>query len=95
MTCIPPQIPLLYRKNGICRGIPNFHIFDPKHCGYSLECLGEAVLTCMYVLRENIKKSKLSNEIFNFNAEKNLCMLHGQVFVMTVTHSKSRPPHEI
>ena len=26
-----PYTPLLYRKNGVCRGIPIFLIFAPKH----------------------------------------------------------------
>ena len=26
-----PQIPLLCRKTGVCRGISIFHIFGPKH----------------------------------------------------------------
>ena len=26
-----PRTPLLYRENWVCRGIPNFLIFDPKH----------------------------------------------------------------
>ena len=28
---IPPCTPLLYRKNGVCRGIPIFLIFTLKH----------------------------------------------------------------
>ena len=28
---IPLYTPLLYSKNGICRGIPIFLIFEPKH----------------------------------------------------------------
>ena len=31
VTCIPPAIPLLYSKIGVCGGIPNFLIFTPKH----------------------------------------------------------------
>ena len=31
VKCIPPQTPLLYRKTGVCRGIPIFLIFAPKH----------------------------------------------------------------
>ena len=30
VKCIPPLIPLLYSKNGVCRDI-HFFIFDPKH----------------------------------------------------------------
>ena len=28
---IPPYTPLLYSKTGVCRGIPIFIIFGPKH----------------------------------------------------------------
>ena len=28
---IPPYTPLLYSKTGVCRGIPIFLIFAPKH----------------------------------------------------------------
>ena len=28
---IPPYTPLLYNKTGVCRGIPIFLIFAPKH----------------------------------------------------------------
>ena len=31
VSCIPPYTPLLYRKTGICRGVPYFLIFFPKH----------------------------------------------------------------
>ena len=31
VKCIPPHTPLLYSKNGVCRGIPIFLIFAPKH----------------------------------------------------------------
>ena len=31
MQCIPPYTPLLYSKTGVCRGIPIFLIFAPKH----------------------------------------------------------------
>ena len=30
MKCIHHQTPLLYRKAGVCRGIPNFLIFDTE-----------------------------------------------------------------
>ena len=46
------------------------------HCGYSLPT--------MYVLGKNILKNlNFSNEFFLFfSSEKNVCILHGQVFVM-------------
>ena len=31
VKCVPPQTPLLYSKTGVCRGIPIFLIFAPKH----------------------------------------------------------------
>ena len=31
VKCMPPYTPLLYSKAGVCRGIPNFLIFDLKH----------------------------------------------------------------
>ena len=31
MLCALPQTPLLYSKTGVCRGIPIFLIFAPKH----------------------------------------------------------------
>ena len=31
VKCIPPLTLLLYRKTGVCRGIPNFLIFDSNH----------------------------------------------------------------
>ena len=31
VKCIPPNTPLLCSKTGVCRGIPIFLIFAPKH----------------------------------------------------------------
>ena len=31
VKCIPPQTQPFYSKTWICRGIPNFLVFDPKH----------------------------------------------------------------
>ena len=70
---IPPQTPLLYSKNGVCRGILIFLCFDRKqHCSrqnhIGKAVLAEAVLTCThnvcfgrYII---LKKSKILNEIF-------------------------------
>ena len=47
---------------------------------------GEAVLTCTHneCFEQTYKNHHLfSNEIVNFNAEKILSILHGQVFVMS------------
>ena len=64
------------KKTGVCKGIPNFLNFDPKHAMW---------IITMYLLSENIfKKSNISNEIifFGFLQKKNLYILHGQVFLM-------------
>ena len=38
VICIPPHIPDLYRKTGVCMGIPIFlFLLEKIHCGYSLE----------------------------------------------------------
>ena len=31
VKCLPPYSRLLYSKSGVCRGIPIFLIFAPKH----------------------------------------------------------------
>ena len=36
MYYIPPYTPPLYSKTGVYRGIPIFHIFDPKHSLWAL-----------------------------------------------------------
>ena len=41
------------------------------------------------------EKFHMIHEIFNFNAEKNLCILHGQVFVMWRCSCTCRPVLEI
>ena len=45
----------------------------------------EPPVPTIYVLMKNISSIFFSGEIFNFTAEKkNLCVLHGQVFVMVL-----------
>ena len=67
----------------VCRGIPNFlFLIQNKHFGYSLEppLRGEST---MYVLSEIIKNIKnVPMKFSNYSSEKNLCILHGCVFVM-------------
>ena len=57
VTSIPP---FLYSKTGVCRGIPNFLIFDPKHTMWVVvrNRLGEAVLMCTHKVsfKQNYKK---------------------------------------
>ena len=88
-TCpcnVYPLEPHFYiEKTGVCRGLPIFLIFAPKHRLWVLVSLGEAVLTCTYNLcfgqiKKNIKNFQL--KIFNVLKLKNLCLLHGQVFVI-------------
>ena len=65
-----------------------FFIFNPKH---KLWVFAEAVLTCTHNQRfeQNYQNYQIvSNKIFNFAAEKNLCILHEQVFVMAVGEIK-------
>ena len=56
MQCIPHSTPLLNRKTGVCRVIPNLLIFDPKHTLYP---------QCMF-LGKILKISFFSNENFQF-----------------------------
>ena len=81
VKCIPPKTPLLYSKTGVCRGIPIFLIFDPKHRLWVLvrtasARLGEAVLTCTHNLCFEQKYEKyqiFSTENFQFlQLKKNL-----------------------
>ena len=60
LNCIPPYTPLLYSKTGVCRGIPIFVIFDPKH-GLWLEQLrrGSSKVYPQSVLNKNKKNIKL------------------------------------
>ena len=52
VKCISPSTPLLFgkKKTGVCRGSPNFLIFDPKHTLRVLVRTGayEAVVTYTY-----------------------------------------------
>ena len=81
---MPPYTPLLYSKTGVWRDIPIFLIFAPKHRLWVL--IRTEVLMCTHNLcfeknKKNIKKILLNILIFyNF---KNLCILHGRVFVMS------------
>ena len=80
----------LYSKTGVCRGIPIFSYFcsKAKIVGTCKNPLDEAVLTCTHNLcfekkiRKNINKH--SAEIFQFLQLKNLCILHGRVFIMPI-----------
>ena len=70
--------PLLYSKSWVYGGIPIFLIFDPSILvGISL------VVPTINVLSKNIKNIELFPMKFSFfTAEKKICILHGQVFVM-------------
>ena len=89
VECISPHTPLLYSKKGVNSDIPIFLIFDPEH---KLWVLTEAVLKhvpTFNVLNVNIKTIKIFPMKFSiFTAEKSLCILHGQVFVLQLTLHK-------
>ena len=70
----PLESHFLYSKTGVCRGKPIFLIFAPKH---------RLCVPTIYVLsknKKNIFKNPMKFSIFT--GEKNLCILHGQVFIM-------------
>ena len=81
---IPPYTPLLYSKTGVCRGIPIFLIFAPKHRLWVL-----VKTASIYVLRKYEKSIKnfLLN-IFIFYKFKNLGILLGHVLLMVFYESK-------
>ena len=61
---------------------PLLFLLQNIDCGYLLEM--PQLVPTINVLNKNIEKIKrfLMNYLF-FTAENNLCILHGQVFVMT------------
>ena len=64
----------------VCRGIPIFHIFAPKH---------RLWVPTIYVLSKNKKNIKeIQLEILDLLSSKNLCLLHGEVFVMFKARSQ-------
>ena len=75
----------VYRNNGVCRGIPSFLNFDPKHSSLVLNRNASArrfyCVPTMYVLSENVKQIK--DFPTNFLLPR---ILHGQVFVMRQLH---------
>ena len=92
--CIPP-IPHFYIGKLGYAGVYLFFLFLLQNIDgeYSLEPLGEAVLKrvpTIYVLSKNKKNNKkFLLKIFNFYSLQNLCILHGQVFVMYKTGDDS------
>ena len=71
-------------KTGVCRGIPNFLIFDPKHTlSVLIRTASLRRFLCvptMNILSKNIKNIKIFQMKFSFffSSEKSLCILHGQ-----------------
>ena len=70
-----PRTPLLYSNTGVCMGIPISLIFASKYR--------------LWVLVRTASPTKKIRKISKFSAEnaqflklKNLCILHGQVFVI-------------
>ena len=75
----------LYSKTGVYRGIHYFFLFLLKNidCGYSLDCLGEAVLTSTYNVSCEWKYEKYQNfdlKIFIFYGKILVC-LNRRVFI--------------
>ena len=60
VKCVPLQTPHLYSKTGVCKGIPIFLIFAPKH---RLWVLGEAVLSCTHNLCFEQKQEKIYKKV--------------------------------
>ena len=88
VKCITPYTPILYSKTGVYKGIPIFLIFVPNHRLWPRRggSNGEAVLTCTYNqgFEQTYKNYHFfPNEIVSFNAEKILCILHGQLSSQT------------
>ena len=85
---IYPLKPHFYiEKLGFARVYLFFFLFllQNKDCGYSLELLhrgGSNVYQQSMFLAKIRKISKISTENFHFLELKNLCLLHGRVFVM-------------
>ena len=65
MQYIPPNTPLLHSKTGVCRGIPIFLIFAPKHRLWVL-IRTASPRWFYYVLSKNKKNNKNSAENFQF-----------------------------
>ena len=87
MKLMPPLTSLLFRKTGVYRGTPIFLIFDLKHTLWVVVRTALAMwfyrVPTINVLCKCIKTIKFFLMNFSiFTAEKNLCILHGQVFVM-------------
>ena len=78
VKCIPLYTPLLCSKYGVCRGIPFFLIFAPKHRLWVLVRTASPIIH-----KKNISKNTTKFSIFT--AEKIPCILQGQVFVMKAT----------
>ena len=85
VKCVPLQTPLLYSKTGVCRGIPIFLIFAPKHRLW--------VLPTIYVWSKNKKITENFLLLFFYNF-KNLCILHGHVFVIFDFGISNKPRRE-
>ena len=80
MKRLYPLIPHFYIAKLGFAGVYLFFLFLIQNidCGYSLELPRRLSIN---VLSKHKNHQNFSNEIFNFNAEKNLCILHEQVLV--------------
>ena len=68
-------------KLGFMGCMPTFHDFVPKHRLWALVRTA-SVLSCTLNQCFEQKCQNVSNVIFIFSPEKNLCILNGQVFIM-------------
>ena len=85
VICVPPKTPLLYSKTGVCRVIPIFLIFAPKHrlCVHVRTASNDPTNCVLSKNKENIK-NVLPDRYFSFFYKfKNVCLLRGQVFVIS------------
>ena len=71
VQCIPPYTPLLYSKTGVCRGIPIFLIFVPKHRLWVL--VGSNVYPQSFAFEQKYQKFSVENFPF-LKLKKSLCI---------------------
>ena len=99
-TCpckVYPLKPHFYieKKNGVCRVLPIFLISAPKHRLWVLVRTTSAPrVPTIYVLSKNKKNIiQFLLKILIFYKFKNLCILHGHVFVMSSCYLRSFDVH--
>ena len=76
---VPPQTPLLYSKTGVCRGIPTFLIFAPKHRLWVLGSNVYQICIGIHQVLNTILLCDSENFINNGNLLLHLSFLKGHV----------------